>query len=189
MPDRELMSKDHESMADTQPKRTPRFLRQRAEREASWFFRVLGGQVPEDGDPATRAAAQQMAKWLRAISPFHRGVLSLRYVPRTWPTCIADEFGDLASVAVRLECALHPAVGISTEALEHASEERLEKAIQLCARARAHRSPAGRDRPNPADRGLAQLTRRASRHVALAIRALARVRGKAACLPPAAGAR
>src|SRR5580698_9078248 len=96
-----------------------------AEREASWFFRELGGKVPEGADPATREAADRIDAWLRAIPAFHRGVLALRYVPRSWPKPIAEEFGELASIVVRLECALHPAVGRSTEDLEQASIERL----------------------------------------------------------------
>jgi hypothetical protein len=161
-----------------------------AERESSWFFRELGGKVPEGGEPAARAAAQQIDGWLRQLPPFHRGVLCLRYVRRSWPRCITREFDALASVAVRLECALHPAVGMSTEALESASVERIQKAIESCARACGRRAPAGRDRPmNLAERGLTRLAYRAHRHVELAIRALARVRGNGPCVAPSAGAR
>jgi hypothetical protein len=169
---------------------TPLFIRKQAEREAAWFFRELGGNVPEGVDSTTRTAAEQVDGWLQAIPSFHRGALHLRYVQRSWPKCIAREFGDLASVAVRLECALHPAVGISTEALEHASVERLQKAILSCERARSRRTPAGRERPmTPSEKALARLARRAERHVELAVRALARVRGVGPCLVPAVGAR
>ncbi len=164
-------------------------LRRLVEREAGWFFRELGGKVPEAGDPATRAAATQIDGWLREIPAFHRGVLALRYVRRPWPKGIVREFGGTASVVVRLECALHPAVGCSTEALEAASVERLQQTIQLCERARARREPAGRERPMSAvERALTRLELRAERHVDLAIRALARVRGRGPCLVPESGA-
>ena len=163
----------------------PPLLTRLAEQEASWFFGHLGGQVPEGGEPITRAAAAQIDGWLRKIPAFHRGVLSLRYVQRSWPQRITEEFGELASVAVRLECALHPAVGISIEALERASVERLETAIQLCERSRARRGPAGRDWPmSRAEKGLARLLGRAHRHVKIAIRAFARARRYAPRLAP-----
>jgi hypothetical protein len=168
----------------------PLFIRKHAGREASWFFRELGGKVPEGVDATTRAAAVQVDAWLRAIPSFHRGALDLRYVRRPWPKCIAREFGELVSVAVRLECALHPSVGISTEALERASAERLQTVILSCDRARSRRTPAGRERPmTPSEKGLARLARRAERHVELAVRALGRVRGVGPCLAPAPGAR
>jgi len=165
-------------------------VRRLVEHEAGWFFRELGGEVPEGGDAATRDAARQIDAWLREVPAFHRGALSLRYVPRAWPTCIREEFEELASVAVRLECALHPAVGRSTEALEAESVERLRQTIRACEGARARPEPPGRERPlSPSEKALAQLTLRAYRHVELAIRALARVRGGGPCVVPAGGAR
>ncbi len=170
-------------------KTPPLRLRRLVEREAGWFFRELGGKVPDGGDLATREAAQQIDAWLREVPAFHRGVLSLRYVRRPWPTCIAEEFGGLASVAVRLECALHPAVGCSTAALEAASVARLQETLRLCEGARARRNPAGRERPmSPSEKALGRLAVRAHRHVELAIRALARVRGRGPCLVPESGA-
>jgi len=171
-------------------KRRPAFLEGFAEREAAWFFRVLGGKLPVDGDPTTREAAEQIDRWLAAIPPFHRGVLQLRYVPRSWPTDIVDELGELTSVVVRLECALHPAVGLSNEALEHASVERLRQSMERCERVRARRVACARERPlTPAERVLQRLGRRAHQHVQLAIRALARVRRDSSCVVPEAGAR
>jgi len=169
--------------------RGPLFLRDHAEREARWFFRELGGKVPQDGDPSQRAAAAQIDAWLHAIPAFHRGVLALRYVERAWPTCIAEEFGELASVVVRLECALHPSVGVSTEALERASVERLEEAIARCEGVRARRVPGGRERPMTArENGLVRFRRRAHRHVDAALRAFARARRYAHCVVPPAKA-
>ncbi len=167
--------------------RVPRLVFQRhAEREAEWFFRELGGRVPEGGDPATRAAAERVDAWLRAIPAFHRGVLALRYLPRSWPRPIRDEFDEIASVVVRIECARHPAVGLATEALEQASLERLLSVIERCERVRARRPPGGRTRPDcRAERELLRLARRAYRHVDLAHRALTRVRGFKACVVPA----
>ena len=160
-----------------------------AEREATWFFREMGGKVPPDGDPCRQAAAAQIDEWLRAIPAFHRGVLALRHTERAWPTAIAQEFGELASVVVRLECALHPSVGVSTEALERASVERLQDAISRCARARARRVPAGRSRPmTVSEKGLVRLARRARRHVEMAHRALTEARSYAHCVVPPARA-
>ena len=167
-------------------KRIPRVLLQAAEREADWFFRVMKGKVPPDGDFAVRVAAAQVDAWLRTIPPFHRGVLSLRYTPRSWPRVMTGEFGRLASLVVRLECALHPAVGLSTEALERASVERLSEEIRLAEVARDRDVPGGRERPMTAvERRVARLERRACRHTKLAIRALARTRGYGPSVVPA----
>lgn len=163
-----------------------RALRRIVEREASWFFGRLGGNVPEGVDPAVAAAAERFTKWLREVPAFHRGVLSLRFVRRPWPKYVEHEFEELSSVVVRLECALHPAVGQSTEALEAASLERLQEALRLC----EPRKTAGREQPfTRAERDLAALANRAARHVELAIRALARVRGLGPCLVPVARAK
>jgi len=157
-----------------------------AEREAAWFFRDLGGKVPEGGDPVTRAAAAWIDDRLRGLPPFHRGVLALLHAPRSWPAFITKEFREVASVVVRLECALHPAVGISTEALENASIDRLRKEVLGCTRVGARQVPGGRERHATAgERRLKRLARRARRHVQLALIALARVRGEASCVVPA----
>jgi len=162
----------------------------RTEQEAEWFFRDLGGKIPEGGDAGTRAAALRIDGWLHEIPPFHRGVLALRYVPRSWPTCIEDELGELASVVVRLECALHPTVGSTTEALERASVERLREEIQICERARARHERSWRTPPMTAsEERIGRLVRRAWRHVALAIRALAKARGVGPCVVPGRGPR
>ncbi len=164
--------------------------REFAEAEATWFFRDLGGKVPDSGDVSVRDAAAQIDAWLRQLPTFHRGVLSLRHTPRAWPTFVTDEFGALASVAVRLECALQPAVGVSNEVLENASVERLREAIRLCERVRARRTPSGRDKLTCAsERRLDQLESRAARHVDLAHSALARVRGYGLCVVPPRGSR
>ena len=158
----------------------------RTEQEAEWFFRDLGGKIPEGGDAGTRAAALRIDGWLHEIPPFHRGVLALRYVPRSWPTCIEDELGELASVVVRLECALHPTTGVSTKALEQASLERLLECIHDANRTRARWDRVDRDRPlTRSEKHLRQLVRRAHRHAELAVRALTRTRGLAPYLLPA----
>jgi hypothetical protein len=156
-----------------------------AEREAEWFFRELGGKVPESGDSVVRAAAARVDAWLRGIPAFHRGVFALRYAPRSWPTPISEEFGELSSIVVRLECALHPAVGASTEALEQASVERLTKKIAQCEQ-RGLRPDGRAGTPRRGERELLQLGRRAYRHLELAHRALARARGDVACVVPGA---
>ena len=157
-----------------------------AEREASWFFQACGGKVPNDGDPAVRAAAEQIDGWLRELPAFHRGVLALRFVPREWPKAMEEELCGLASVVVRLECALHPTTGVSTKALEQASLERLLECIHDANRTRARWDRVDRDRPlTRSEKHLRQLVRRAHRHAELAVRALTRTRGLAPYLLPA----
>jgi hypothetical protein len=171
-------------------------------REAEWFYKVLGGRVPDEGaaPPEVQSAAVQIDAWLKAVPAFHRGALSLRYRPKEWPRAIGREFGDLSSLAVRLECALHPATGKTNAELEKASVERIEKAIEArnaqiekaTAAEKASCSEAMPLRPRRDDLSLsgvvdlAQLDFRADRHVALAIRALGKVRGDAPCVLPRA---
>jgi len=161
----------------------------RARREAEWFYKVLGGRVPGEAaaSPEVRSAAAQVAAWLRAVPAFHRGALSLRYTPKEWPRAIVREFRELSSLVIRLECALHPATGKPNKELEHASVERIEKAIE--ARKPVPLPPPRKDpwdSPTPAVVDIIQLADRAERHVALAIRTLGKVRGDAPCVLPRA---
>jgi len=177
----------------------------RARREAEWFYDVLGGRVPSEdiASPEVRTAAAQVEAWLKAVPAFHRGALSLRYTPRDWPAAIVGEFEELAGVAVRLECALHPAIGKTNAELEQASIERIEKAVEarrveleeldraagaLTAEgfepAPVPVGPRREDPPRPAEVELERLDSRAERHVVLAIRALGKVRGDAPCVVP-----
>jgi hypothetical protein len=176
----------------------------RARREAEWFYKVLRGRVPEEGtaSPEVRSAAAQIEAWLKAVPAFHRGALSLRYRRRPWPAAIVRQFGGLSSLAIRLECALHPATGKTNEELEKAAIERIEKTIaareaaveeikaitaqNATCSAPTHMRPRGEDPPLPADVDIARLDYRAERHVALAIRALGKVRGDAPCVLPRA---
>jgi hypothetical protein len=164
-------------------------------REAGWFYKVLGGRVPDEGtaSPEVRSAAAQIEAWLKAMPAFHRGALSLRYTPKEWPPVIVREFRELSSLAVRLECALHPATGKTNRELEQASVERIEKAIEARnAQIEAiEKATAAQDttcpKPMPvACVDLVRLDHRAARHVALAIRALGKVRGDASCVLPRA---
>jgi hypothetical protein len=168
----------------------------RARREAEWFYKVLRGRVPEEvtASPEVRSAAAQIEAWLRAVPAFHRGALSLRYRRRPWPWAIVREFGGLSSLAVRLECALHPATGKTNEELEKAAIERIENTIEAREAARVAAAvacskatsmhPHDEDPPLPAGVDIARLDYRAERHVALAIRALGKVRGDAPCVVP-----
>jgi hypothetical protein len=180
----------------------------RARREAEWFYKVLGGRVPDEGtaSPEVRSAAAQVAAWLRAVPAFHRGALSLRYTPKEWPRAIVREFRELSSLVIRLECALHPATGKTNEELEQASVERIEKAIEArnavleeMKRADAVLKATGSkpmpvppprkdpwDAPTPARVDIVGLDYRADGHVGLAIRALGKVRGDAPCVLPRA---
>jgi len=132
-----------------------------ATREAEWFFGTQGGKVTEDGSGKRRQRAEVIERALRAIPPFHRGALSLWHDRKKWPLDLQREFGMATSLAVRLECALHPSVG-STETLEAAAVVRISALITR-----------GRDSDQ---RLLARLANRADRHHRLAIRALAKSR-------------
>ena len=142
-----------------------------ARTEMDWFFGTLGGRVPDEGSELAyaRPAAEAIREWLKAITAFHRGALALRFTPREWPPTLTKRYGKSTSLVVRLECALHPSRGDqSTEALERASVERLERVI-------AKRGWDKRD-----------LLQRAIAHEFLAIRAYLKVRGEepvAVCTP------
>ena len=166
--------------------------RERAEREAQWFFGTLGGRVPEEGAcaPSIRAAALTIDGWLRMIPAFHRGALALAYVPRTWPAAIRGWFGEFTSLVVRLECALHPTPGQTNEALEAASVARLSAALASGGRTNAKDAFGPDDDDLRLAAGpLGTLFRRALRHRELAIHALARARGDGACVVPRGRAR
>jgi len=170
----------------------------RARREAEWFYKTLGGRVPDEDNasPEVRSAAAQIEAWLKAVPVFHRGALSLRYTRREWPRVIMREFGGLSSLVLRLECALHPATGMTNEQLEKASVERIEKAIAARKGARAAVAEAGskatsmpqedEDPPLPAGVDIERLEYRADRHVKLAVRALGKVRADMPCVLPLA---
>ena len=93
-----------------------------AQTELAWYY-----QHPEAraASPSARAAAERIERWLRSIKTFHGGALALTYAPRVWPDAVAEYFGPLAGIAVRLECAAHPAIGIATLELETAAAWRL----------------------------------------------------------------
>ena len=171
-------------------------------REAEWFYKVLGGRVPDEGavPPEVRSAAVQIDAWLkRRVSAFHRGALSLRYRPRNAAARRSlREFGDFSSLAVRLECALHPAMGKTNAELEKASVERIEKAIEARnaqiekataaekagSNARCPSVLGARISHSPAGSTSRSSTSAPTRLFALAIRALGKVRGDAPCALP-----
>jgi len=187
-------------MARADAKRRRRGRREsHARREAAWFYKALGGRVPNEGaaSPEVRGAAAQIDAWLKSVAAFHRGALSLRYRRREWPGAIVSEFGELSSLAVRLECAAHPATGKTNRELEQAAVERIKRAIEArnaqieaiekaAAAQKANWSEPMPDSTLPAEVDLERLDYRAYRHVALAIRALGKVRGDAPCVLPQA---
>jgi hypothetical protein len=156
---------------------------ERAEREAAWFYGTLGGKVPENGSPATRAAAVQIDAWLAQLSSFQRGVLALRFGEKVWPSDIERELEPVAAIAVRIECAHHPAVG-RTEDLERASVARLQEIIRLADRARTRRRRPESDARCDAERTIHRLFIRAARYAHAAMRAFARARGRLPCVVP-----
>src|ERR1700679_1983798 len=103
---------------------------ERAEKEAEWFFTVMGGRVPEPGVGSAhdRAAAETIDRWFRSIPPFHRGALALLYDSRIWPRTMIREFGHHTSLVVRLECAqLADGSGRLPEELETRAVRALEE--------------------------------------------------------------
>jgi hypothetical protein len=162
----------------------PAVVRAYAEREAAWFFREVGGAVPDGGDPLVRGAAAQIDGWFGKIPTFHRGVLDLRFTRRSWPGCIRREFGVVATIAVRVEGAQHPAAG-STEQLELASVERLREIIRLARVARARRGGRVTEVLSEPEMTVERLFLRSARYVNAALRALTDARGNGPfVLPP-----
>jgi hypothetical protein len=157
----------------------------RASAEAAWFYETLGGRVPAGASTEAGAAARRIEQWLRELPAFHRGAFSLRYTPRDWPVTLVEEFGDATSLVVRLECTQHPAVGQPTAQLEAASIERLTSAIAACAdERRRQKGLRADDRVGRKQMQLVELGVRAEKHLASAVRALAKVRGDVPCLVP-----
>ena len=90
----------------------------RAERQlAAYFERKHEGARRRDKDEAVEAT-------FASIPAYHRGVLSLYHDARTWPDAVEKALGQYAAVAVRLDCADHPAVG-PTPTVELAAAERI----------------------------------------------------------------
>jgi hypothetical protein len=91
----------------------------RAEREIEAYF-----TRPHDGrrHEGWRATVEAV---LATLPAYHRGVLSLHHdAERSWPAPLRTAFGGCASLAVRLDCCDHPAIG-PTPVLEAAAAERL----------------------------------------------------------------
>lgn len=141
-------------------RRQARRWRARAEAEAEWFYRKLGGRVP-DGPPSARDKALAIAAALASISPVHRGALSLWHARRELPAALVEEIEPGGSLVVRLECARCPAIG-STPTLEAEAVERL--CVMVASDDVADK------------RVLRRLVVSASRHFSRAIRALAKAR-------------
>jgi hypothetical protein len=106
----------------------------RSEAELDWFLGRMEGCVPREGLEASEVrAAATVDGWLRAMAPHLRGALALRYARRKWPSTLLSEYGALAGLVVRLECAQHPSSGgTSTVELEAAAVARLEDEIAVC---------------------------------------------------------
>jgi hypothetical protein len=155
----------------------------RARAEAEWFYGALGGRVPEGLSTRKGEAARCIETWLNALPAFHRGAFALRHTRRDWPAALVDEFDDDVSLVVRLECALHPAVGKSVAELEAASVVRLTALVDEADKERARRK--GRNAtPGPVARQLRGLSGRAENHVDAATRALVKIRGEVPCVVP-----
>ena len=130
------------------PRRVDRLaLERRATRELAAYFASVRGKRP----PCENTAAVEAT--LAAVGGYRLGVLRLYHDARVWPAAVTKRFGKLASIAVRLDCADHPAEG-STPALEAAAAERL----------------AAMASGDGATYALAELEHRAGRHYRRALR-------------------
>jgi hypothetical protein len=158
-------------------------LREMTQREAAWFFQEVAGKVPEGGDPAVRTAAATIDARFTQIGSFHRGVLALRFAKRSWPDAIRRELGVVASVAVRIECAQHPAVG-TTDEVEAAAVERLSEIIRRANIEKARRGGRLAETLYGPELTIQKLFLRAARYVNAAVRALAAVREDGPCVIP-----
>jgi hypothetical protein len=104
---------------------------------------------------------------LRAVSAYHRGVLTLHYRPRPWPAAVEKALSPYTSLAIRLYCADRPAPG-STQWLEEAAAARLAEMA------------ANDDESGDDELALSKLEHRAARHHHRALRAYAKaLRAKA----------
>jgi hypothetical protein len=71
---------------------------------------------------------QEVESVLHTISAYERGVLSLYHTVRAWPAPLLKRLGRYTAIAIRLDCADHPAVG-STPTLEQRAAERLTASL------------------------------------------------------------
>jgi hypothetical protein len=116
--------------------------------------------------------SQNVEGVLAALSAYHRGVLSLHYADRSWPSPVKTAFRGFASLAIRLDCCDHPASG-STPALEAAAAERLAAIVAA---------------EGPHAETVTDLFHRAIDHFHRAVRAYAKARLQHAKAAPAAAA-
>jgi len=90
---------------------------ERAERELAHFTRPVGAR------DATVTAV------LATIAAHHHAVLAKRFTPRAWPDAVTRAFGNVAAIAIRLECSDHPAEG-PTSTLEKLAAERVVALVE-----------------------------------------------------------
>jgi hypothetical protein len=93
-------------------------LEERAERELAAYFARRRAAAPRNAEDEAVEAT------FASVSAYHRGVLTLYHDTRTWPEGVVASFRAYAAIAVRLDCADHPAVG-STPALEQVAAQRI----------------------------------------------------------------
>jgi len=127
---RSTQTQNHLSRKEIVMKKLNTSVQVAAQSELAFYFSASPTgefQTPEahTTSPAARAAADRIDGWLGSIKTFHKGALALAYTPRVWPEGVEEYFGELAGIAVRLDCAAHPAVGVPVGELEAAAAERL----------------------------------------------------------------
>jgi hypothetical protein len=132
-----------------------------AEEELKWFFATTG-EVREEGEPPEeREAARTIRGCLDRLLTFHVGALALRFTPRRWSAVLDAQYGEWASLVVRMDCAANPSdEPRSVEGCEADAAVRLEAAIV--------RNRDGKER--------ARLLRHSKQHVRAALRAYVRCR-------------
>jgi hypothetical protein len=145
-------------------------------KEIVWFFGKMEGCVPEEGEgvAGAREAAMKIQAWFAAIANFNAGALELRFKRRAWPEAIRKEFGDLAGIISRIECAQHPSDRIRTE--EELEQESIRRLLEMMADKRCRSE-------------LYDMVYRVKWHVRSAHKAYVKVRGWGPCVLPKSVAR
>jgi len=90
---------------------------------------ILAAYFAVPTEDRTTEAHDTVTNILSTLKPHHRAALAMRHTPRSWPGTLTAQFGKETSLAVRLYCAAHPAVG-STSSLEAAASVALDAHVQ-----------------------------------------------------------
>jgi hypothetical protein len=142
-----------------------------AEEELRWFFAATQANVSPEGElPDQREPARVIRGRLDRLLTFHVGALALRFTPRSWSAVLDSQYGEWASLVVRMDCAVHPSDAPRSVAdCESEAAARVESAVV--------RNEDRKER--------AYLLLHAKLHVRAALRAYLRARGHGDSVAPA----